>query len=68
MDNKRIIEVVGAIIRGGDRYLVGQRAANKAQKDNSPNAYFVFSQVRFNSKGLGASADSLGDTCRNGRP
>ena len=31
MDDKRIIEVVGAIIRDGDRYLVGQRAANKAQ-------------------------------------
>ncbi|MBR3924197.1 MAG: (deoxy)nucleoside triphosphate pyrophosphohydrolase [Kiritimatiellae bacterium] len=26
-----MIEVVGAIIRDGDRYLVGQRAANKAQ-------------------------------------
>ena len=26
-----IIEVVGAIIKDGDRYLVGQRAANKAQ-------------------------------------
>lgn len=31
MDDKRIIEVVGAIIKDGDRYLVGQRAANKAQ-------------------------------------
>ena len=31
MDNKRIIEVVGAIIKDGDRYLVEQRAANKAQ-------------------------------------
>ncbi len=31
MNDKRIIEVVGAIIRNGDRYLVGQRAANKAQ-------------------------------------
>ena len=31
MDDKRIIEVVGAIIRDGDRYLVGQRAANKSQ-------------------------------------
>lgn len=31
MNDKRIIEVVGAIIRDGDRYLVGQRAANKAQ-------------------------------------
>ena len=31
MADKRIIEVVGAIIRDGDRYLVGQRAANKAQ-------------------------------------
>ena len=26
-----IIEVVGAIIKDGDRYLVGQRAANKSQ-------------------------------------
>lgn len=31
MNDKRIIEVVGAIIRDGDRYLVGQRAANKSQ-------------------------------------
>ena len=31
MNDKHIIEVVGAIIRDGDRYLVGQRAANKAQ-------------------------------------
>ena len=31
MNDKRIIEVVGAIIRDGDRCLVGQRAANKAQ-------------------------------------
>lgn len=31
MDDKRIIEVVGAIIRNDDRYLVGQRPANKAQ-------------------------------------
>ena len=31
MNDKRIIEVVGAIIKDGDRYLVGQRAANKAQ-------------------------------------
>ena len=31
MNDKRIVEVVGAIIRDGDRYLVGQRAANKAQ-------------------------------------
>ena len=31
MAERRIIEVVGAIIRDGDRYLVGQRAANKAQ-------------------------------------
>lgn len=30
MDGK-IIEVVGAIVRRGDRYLVGQRAANKSQ-------------------------------------
>ena len=31
MNDKRIIEVVGAIIKDGDRYLVGQRAVNKAQ-------------------------------------
>ncbi len=31
MITNRIIDVVGAIIREGDRYLVGQRAANKAQ-------------------------------------
>ena len=31
MNDKRIIEVVGAIIKDGDRYLVGQRAANKSQ-------------------------------------
>lgn len=31
MAERRIIEVVGAIIKYGDRYLVGQRAANKAQ-------------------------------------
>ncbi len=31
MSDKRIIEVVGAIIRDGDRYLVGQRAATKSQ-------------------------------------
>ncbi len=31
MSGKSIIEVVGAIIRDGDRYLVGQRAANKSQ-------------------------------------
>ena len=31
MCNKNIIDVVGAIIKDGDRYLVGQRAANKAQ-------------------------------------
>ena len=31
MNDKRIIEVVGAIIRDGERYLVGQRAANKSQ-------------------------------------
>ena len=29
--SKKIIDVVGAIIKDGDRYLVGQRAANKAQ-------------------------------------
>lgn len=31
MGGKHIIEVVGAIIKDGDKYLVGQRAANKAQ-------------------------------------
>ena len=31
MEEKHIIDVVGAIIKDGDRYLVGQRAANKAQ-------------------------------------
>ena len=31
MAERRIIEVVGAIIKYGDRYLVGQRAANKPQ-------------------------------------
>lgn len=31
MGEKHIIDVVGAIITDGDRYLVGQRAANKAQ-------------------------------------
>ena len=31
MAERRIVEVVGAIIKDGDRYLVGQRAANKAQ-------------------------------------
>lgn len=31
MNDKRIIEVVGAIIKDGGRYLVGQRAANKSQ-------------------------------------
>ncbi len=31
MAERRIIEVVGAIIRDGDQYLVGQRAANKSQ-------------------------------------
>lgn len=30
-DANRVIEVVGAIIRKGDRYLVGQRAAQKSQ-------------------------------------
>ena len=30
MEDTRIVEVVGAIIKDGDRYLVGQRAANKA--------------------------------------
>jgi len=31
MVEKRIIEVVGAILKYGERYLVGQRAANKSQ-------------------------------------
>ena len=31
MGDRQIIEVVGAIIKDGDRYLVGQRAANKSQ-------------------------------------
>lgn len=31
MADKKITEVVGAIIKDGDRYLVGQRAANKSQ-------------------------------------
>ena len=31
MSSKNIVDVVGAIIKDGDRYLVGQRAANKAQ-------------------------------------
>ena len=31
MYDKHIIDVVGAIIKDGDRYLVGQRPANKAQ-------------------------------------
>jgi len=31
MSDRKIIEVVGAIIKEGDRYLVGQRAVNKAQ-------------------------------------
>lgn len=31
MRERKIIEVVGAIIKDGDRYLVGQRAANKSQ-------------------------------------
>jgi 8-oxo-dGTP diphosphatase len=31
MQDKCIIEVVGAIIRDGERYLVGQRAAHKSQ-------------------------------------
>ena len=30
MEDKHIIEVVGAIIKDGDRYLVGQRPANNA--------------------------------------
>ena len=29
--SQKIIEVVGAIIKDGDRYLVGQRAAHKSQ-------------------------------------
>ena len=31
MSDTKFIEVVGAIIKDGDRYLVGQRAANKSQ-------------------------------------
>ena len=31
MTGRQIIEVVGAIIQDGDRYLVGQRAAHKSQ-------------------------------------
>ena len=31
MRDKEITEVVGAVIKDGDRYLVGQRAANKSQ-------------------------------------
>ena len=31
MNEKHIIEVVGAVIKDGDRYLVGQRRANKSQ-------------------------------------
>lgn len=31
MNDKCIVEVVGAIIKDGGRYLVGQRAAHKAQ-------------------------------------
>ena len=31
MESRKIIEVVGAIIKDGERYLVGQRAANKSQ-------------------------------------
>ena len=31
MNEGRIVDVVGAIIKDGDRYLVGQRAANKSQ-------------------------------------
>ena len=31
MVDRRIIEVVGAIIKDNDRYLVGQRAAHKSQ-------------------------------------
>ena len=31
MHDKHIIDVVGAIIKDGDRYLVGQRPAHKAQ-------------------------------------
>lgn len=31
VSTKHIIDVVGAIIKDGDRYLVGQRAANKSQ-------------------------------------
>ena len=31
MEDRRIIEVVGAIIKDGDKYLVGQRAVHKSQ-------------------------------------
>lgn len=31
MSDTKVIEVVGAIIKDGDRYLVGQRAAHKSQ-------------------------------------
>lgn len=31
METSRIIEVVGAIIKDGDRYLVGQRPSHKSQ-------------------------------------
>ena len=31
MHDKHIIDVVGAIVKDGDRYLVGQRPANKSQ-------------------------------------
>jgi 8-oxo-dGTP diphosphatase len=31
MDGKTVVDVVGAIVKDGDRYLVGQRAANKSQ-------------------------------------
>jgi len=31
MNERKVVEVVGAIIKDGDRYLVGQRAALKSQ-------------------------------------
>ena len=31
MEDRRILEVVGAILKDGDKYLVGQRAVHKSQ-------------------------------------
>ena len=33
MYNDNVIEVVGAIIKDGDKYLIGQRPAHKSQVD-----------------------------------